>query len=147
MGSQCFENKFVMDEIKDKVVILLGITGVGKSSFINSITKKKDCKVGDTAKACTEKILQVDVSNDGYNYYFVDTPGLDGVKYWGICGSQDKYLKNLEASAEKGTVDFNLTVLEGQGHEIEDIVFNNEYDLNGEMQNPLIWALSQSRSS
>ena len=77
----------------------------------------------------------------------LDTPGLDGVKYWGICGSQDKYLKNLEASAEKGTVDFNLTVLEGQGHEIEDIVFNNEYDLNGEMQNPLIWALSQSRSS
>jgi len=80
MGSQCFENKFVMDEIKDKVVILLGITGVGKSSFINSITKKKDCKVGDTAKACTEKILQVDVSNDGYNYYFVDTPGLDDAK-------------------------------------------------------------------
>jgi putative ribosome biogenesis GTPase RsgA len=53
MGNQTYENKFKMDEIKDKVVILLGKTGDGKSSFINSITKKNECKVGNTTDACT----------------------------------------------------------------------------------------------
>jgi GTPase SAR1 family protein len=77
MGNSCYEKKFVMDDIRDKISILLGITGVGKSSFINSITKKKECKVGDTPKACTQKINQSDISNEGYNFYFVDTPGLD----------------------------------------------------------------------
>jgi predicted GTPase len=71
------ENKFIMDEFKDKVSVLLGITGVGKSSFINAITKKKICKVGDGSDSCTQKIVQADVANNGYNYYFVDTPGLD----------------------------------------------------------------------
>ena len=33
-----------MDEFKDKVSVLLGITGVGKSSFINAITKKRFVK-------------------------------------------------------------------------------------------------------
>ena len=80
MGNQTYENKFKMDEIKDKVVILLGKTGDGKSSFINSITKKNECKVGNTTDACTHKLQQVDVANNGYNYYFVDTPGLDDGK-------------------------------------------------------------------
>ena len=69
-----------MDEIKDKIAILLGITGVGKSSFINCITKTNRCQVGDSAKSCTQKIQQSDMSKDGYNYYFVDTPGLDDGK-------------------------------------------------------------------
>ena len=80
MGGKIYENKFVLDEIKDKVAIALGITGVGKSSFINSITKKKKCKVGNTSDACTQEVLQVDVFNEGYNFYFVDTPGLDDGK-------------------------------------------------------------------
>ena len=80
MGGKIYENRFVLDEIKDKVAIALGITGVGKSSFINSITKKKKCKVGNTSDACTQEVLQVDVSNEGYNFYFVDTPGLDDGK-------------------------------------------------------------------
>lgn len=80
MGCKAYENKFVMDEIRDKISILLGITGVGKSSFINAITKKKECKVGDTTKACTQEIKQADIGNEGYNFYFVDTPGLDDGK-------------------------------------------------------------------
>ena len=79
MGLQSYENKFneKMDEVKDKIVILLGITGVGKSSFINCITKTLRCKVGSSAKSCTQTIMQSDMSKDGYNFYFVDTPGLD----------------------------------------------------------------------
>lgn len=76
MGNKNYES-FVMDEIKEKVAILLGNTGVGKSSFINSITNKKLCKIGDDAISCTKKILQVDTNSNGFNYYFVDTPGLD----------------------------------------------------------------------
>ena len=56
------------------------ITGVGKSSFINAITKKKECKVGDTTKACTQEIKEADIGNEGFNFYFVDTPGLDDGK-------------------------------------------------------------------
>ena len=51
-----------MDDIRDKIAILLGQTGAGKSSFINCITKKKECKVGDTADSCTKDIHQVNSS-------------------------------------------------------------------------------------
>ena len=68
---------FKMDEINDKVAILLGKTGIGKSSFINSITNQNKCRIGNESKACTTKIHCVDISKNGLNFYFVDTPGLD----------------------------------------------------------------------
>lgn len=77
MGNQNYENKFILDDIRDKTSVLLGLTGVGKSSFINAITQKNNCKVGDSINACTKKINQSDINYDGYNFYFVDTPGLD----------------------------------------------------------------------
>lgn len=80
MGCSTYENRFKMDEIKDIVAILLGKTGVGKSSFINSITNKNECKIGNESKACTTKIHCVDISKNGLNFYFVDTPGLDDGK-------------------------------------------------------------------
>lgn len=69
-----------MDEIKDKVAVLLGHTGAGKSSFINCITKKNECKIGNEAESCTSKIQQVDTAFNGFNFYLVDTPGLDDGK-------------------------------------------------------------------
>ena len=81
MGNPFSLEEFIMDEVKDKISILLGPTGVGKSTFINSITKKKDeCKVGNGSDSCTKKIQQCDISVDGINYYFIDTPGLDDGK-------------------------------------------------------------------
>ena len=74
-----YEN-IVLDELKDKVVVLLGKTGVGKSSFINCITNKTECKVGKNYEACTQKIKHVDTIKIGLNFYFVDTPGLDDAK-------------------------------------------------------------------
>ena len=62
---------------KDRIVVLLGETGVGKSSFINSITNSNECKIGHSSKACTEQIQIVKYFYDGYNIFFVDTPGLN----------------------------------------------------------------------
>ena len=79
MGNQNLEMKFILDDIRDKTSVLLGLTGAGKSSFINAITRKNNCEVGHTQKSCTRKINQSDINYDGYNFYFVDTPGLDDV--------------------------------------------------------------------
>lgn len=76
MGNKVFEN-FQMDELKDKVIVLLGKTGVGKSTFINCITNTDKCKIGKGHKSCTKEIQQADIMKNGINYYFVDTPGLD----------------------------------------------------------------------
>ena len=37
-----------IDETKEKVFVLLGLTGVGKSSFINGITNTQKCEIGHT---------------------------------------------------------------------------------------------------
>ena len=62
---------------KDKVVILLGETGVGKSSFINSITESNKCDVSPGSKSCTKGLQLVKLFDSGYNYFFIDTPGLN----------------------------------------------------------------------
>ena len=80
MGTKKYENQFNMDDIRDKIAILLGPTGAGKSSFINCITKKNECKVGHTTDSCTRDYQQVNIPHNGYVYYFVDTPGLDDGK-------------------------------------------------------------------
>ena len=44
------------NEDNDYICIVLGETGVGKSSFINGITNKQEaCKVSNSARACTTK--------------------------------------------------------------------------------------------
>ena len=42
--------------LKDRVVVLLGETGAGKSTFINSITNSNECKTSPNSKACTHQI-------------------------------------------------------------------------------------------
>ena len=60
MGIKSYENLLV-DEIKDKIAVLLGKTGVGKSSFINCITNKEECKVGKKYNSCTHELKHVDL--------------------------------------------------------------------------------------
>jgi len=66
-------------EVNDrrKIILVIGITGTGKSSFINFMTNKEECKVSNEAEACTKDYKMVDVYDKGTIYWFVDTPGLD----------------------------------------------------------------------
>ena len=63
----------IMNELKigpkDRVVVLLGETGAGKSTFINSITNTKECKTSHSSKACTDQIQIVKYFEDGYNFF------------------------------------------------------------------------------
>ena len=95
MGNKIYENNFKMDDIRDKVAVLLGNTGVGKSSFINCITEKNECKVAPDAKSCTKKLQPCDISHNGFNFYFVDTPGLDDGE------GDEKNIKELDGLKSK----------------------------------------------
>ena len=63
-----------INESLEKVFVLLGETGVGKSSFINGITKSQDCDVGDDASSYTKNIMMTNTIINGTNYYIIDTP-------------------------------------------------------------------------
>ena len=92
---KCSFEKFEMDEIRDKIAVLLGKTGVGKSSFINCITGTDKCKTDPSTKSCTKNISQVDIAKNGYNFYFVDTPGLDDGK------GDENNIKELDSLKKK----------------------------------------------
>ena len=62
---------------KEKFILLLGETGKGKSTFINEITGKNECKEGDDTEAVTQSPIAVPFCYEGYNFYFIDSPGLN----------------------------------------------------------------------
>lgn len=69
--------------LKDKICIILGEVGVGKTTFINAITKpNEEPKLLESSgsKSCTTDIDYRTLFDDGYNFYFVDTPGLNDSK-------------------------------------------------------------------
>ena len=74
--------KFMKDsrfEVKDrrKIILVIGLTGSGKSSFVNFMTNKDLCEVSDKGSSCTKDYKMVDLYDKDTVYYFVDTPGLD----------------------------------------------------------------------
>ena len=63
-----------MENDEEYISIVLGPIGVGKSSFINSITKSKNCKIFD-GKIRTKKYNITRTVYNKSDYYFIDTPG------------------------------------------------------------------------
>lgn len=72
------DNRFQVSN-KRKIILVIGLTGQGKSSFINFMTDKTECIVSDLGTSCTKdyKIVDTIYGNANKELYFVDTPGLD----------------------------------------------------------------------
>jgi GTPase Era involved in 16S rRNA processing len=64
----------------DYICLVLGETGVGKSTFINGITQTKECKVSNKGKACTRYFKIVRSQYNGSTFSLIDTPGLNDAK-------------------------------------------------------------------
>ena len=64
--------------------LVVGSSGVGKSSFINAITKSKECEVSGGAYNCTMDLQLIYTEHDNYKYIFVDTPDFDNPRGDGL---------------------------------------------------------------
>ena len=64
-----------MENDEEYISIVLGPIGVGKSNFINSITKSKDCKIYNRPEIGTKKYNITRTVYNKSDYYFIDTPG------------------------------------------------------------------------
>ena len=72
MNSTLFEVKNNMN-----IILVIGMTGAGKSSFVNYITNKYMCKASDSASTSTQEYIMVEMIYNSKTLYFFDTPGLD----------------------------------------------------------------------
>ncbi|KAK1688499.1 P-loop containing nucleoside triphosphate hydrolase protein [Colletotrichum godetiae] len=61
---------------KTLFILVMGMTGAGKSSFVKACTGKP-VTVGHGLDSCTASIEIVDFELDGYHIYMIDTPGFN----------------------------------------------------------------------
>ncbi|KAH7914568.1 P-loop containing nucleoside triphosphate hydrolase protein, partial [Hygrophoropsis aurantiaca] len=64
----------------DIIILIMGPTGVGKSTFVNTATGKQETRVGHDLESCTSNIQHVVVPyppDPSRRLVFVDTPGFD----------------------------------------------------------------------
>lgn len=66
-----------IDYINESYFAVLGLTGVGKSLFINAISGTESCEVGTTGKSCTQSNKLVSFVYNNHRFNVIDTPGLD----------------------------------------------------------------------
>ncbi|GLB39699.1 putative 50S ribosome-binding GTPase [Lyophyllum shimeji] len=67
-------------QANDIVIPIMGITGSGKTTFINTLVPDARLAVGGDIDACTEEVQAAVVAHPqdpAYRIVFVDTPGLD----------------------------------------------------------------------
>ena len=66
-----------IDYIYESYFAVLGLTGAGKSLFLNAISESDSCLIGSLGKACTQKNQLVSFVYENHRYNALDTPGLD----------------------------------------------------------------------
>ena len=66
-----------IDYINESYFAVLGLTGVGKSSFLNAISDSDSCLIGNFGKSCTQDKQLVSFVFNNHRFNAIDTPGLD----------------------------------------------------------------------
>ena len=66
-----------IDYIYESYFAVLGLTGAGKSLFLNAISDSDSCLISLLGKACTQKNQLVSFVYENHRYNALDTPGLD----------------------------------------------------------------------
>ena len=65
------------DYLYESYFVVLGLTGAGKSSFINAISNSDKCFVSRSVKSVTQIIQLVSFVYNDHRFNAIDTPGLD----------------------------------------------------------------------
>ena len=65
------------DYINESYFAVLGLTGHGKSTFLNAISGMESCKVSSKGKSQTQKNQLVSFVYKNHRFNAIDTPGLD----------------------------------------------------------------------
>ena len=60
---------------EENTYIILGITGVGKSTLIKVLSDDKSIQIGETYKSCTKECKSYNFDYNNIKYCFIDTPG------------------------------------------------------------------------
>ncbi|KAG8800222.1 Translocase of chloroplast, partial [Serendipita sp. 400] len=68
--------------VKEKVVVVMGPSGVGKTTFINYATGRGDYGINHGVRSGTTRVEWIKSTSliDGRNFTFIDTPGIDGTE-------------------------------------------------------------------
>lgn len=67
----------MLQQEQEKIILVMGITGAGKSYLISKMTGQ-DVEVGHSLKSCTSKVEEVEMKlSDGSIVKLLDTPGFD----------------------------------------------------------------------
>ncbi|KAK0508385.1 hypothetical protein JMJ35_009469 [Cladonia borealis] len=72
-----FKKKDELIEGPEVVIVVVGETGSGKSTLINTITGSSAVKIGSGLGSLTKKVEAVKWQHDGRIFVLVDTPGFD----------------------------------------------------------------------
>ena len=62
------------------MLLLLGITGVGKSTLTKILSEDESVKIGDSLNSETKVVCSYKCQIDNYNYLLIDSPGYDNSK-------------------------------------------------------------------